>query len=110
HVREPAAANPAMLLGEGQAQQAELGILRPQTPAPAPRFGEVALALLEGVGVGEQPADAARPQPLLLPQIKVRVPLDAAAAADTPCVLRDAPLGAPQDEGFWCVAFKAYLI
>src|SRR5919205_1551788 len=71
HRLDTAAAKSAMFLGKGQAEQAELGILRPQRAAPSLRLGEISLALLEGVGVGEQPVDALAQQPLLFGQIKV---------------------------------------
>ena len=38
HHLDGAAAEPAMFLGEGQAEQAELGVLRPQRAAPALRL------------------------------------------------------------------------
>ena len=58
HRLDAAAAKPAMFLGEGEAENTQLGIARPQGPAPTLWLGRISLALLEGVGVGEQPVDA----------------------------------------------------
>ncbi len=58
HHFDAAAAEPAMRFGKGQAEEAQLGILRPQGAAPALGLGEIGLALVEGVVVGQQPVDA----------------------------------------------------
>ena len=66
-----AAAEAAMALGERQAEQAELGILRPQLAAPALGLCRIGLALLEVVAVADQPVDAVLEQPLLVAQIEI---------------------------------------
>ena len=66
-----AAAEAAELLGEGQAEQAELGILPPERGAPTLRRLQEGLALFEGVLVAQQPIDAIGQQALVVGQIKV---------------------------------------
>ena len=66
HDLDRAAAEPAVLLGERQAEQAEFGVLRPQRGAPAARLLEVVLALIERVAVGHQPIDAVLQQALFV--------------------------------------------
>jgi hypothetical protein len=60
-----------MFLGEGQPEQAQLGILRPKRAAPALWLGEIRLAFLEGVMVGKQPIDAVLQQPLFFAEIEI---------------------------------------
>ena len=60
HDLDRAAAEPAILLGERQAQQAQLGVLRPQRAAPAFGLGEIVLRCSKRVVVGQQPIDAVR--------------------------------------------------
>ena len=66
HDLDRAAAEPAVLLGERQAEQAQLGVLRPQRGAPAVRLLVVVLALIERVAVGHQPIDAVLQQALFV--------------------------------------------
>src|SRR6185312_9506634 len=71
HALDRRAAEAAMLLGEGQAQEADLGIARPQLAAEAFGRALVAFALLEAVFVLDEPPHRLVEQPLLLAQIKV---------------------------------------
>ena len=65
---------PAVLLGERHAEQAELGVLPPQRGAVALRLLHVALALGEiAVGVGKQPLDAVLELALLVVEIEIHV-------------------------------------
>src|SRR5438477_3780275 len=66
-----AGAETAVGLGEGQAEQALLRELLPDRVAPAFLGGAVLLALLEIVGVAQQPVDAILEKPLLLGQIEI---------------------------------------
>src|SRR5215470_6795887 len=61
----------AVTLGEGQPQQAELGILRPQFAAPALWALAVGLALLEGVAIAEQTIETLLEKPLFLAEVKI---------------------------------------
>src|SRR5215217_2280609 len=63
----------AVVLRERQAQQPLFGELAPQPFAPACLLGHVLLALVEIVGVAQQPLDAFLEKPLLLRQIKIHV-------------------------------------
>ncbi len=71
HGLHGAGAEAAVFLGEGKAEQALLGELAPDRFAPAALFLHVFLALLELVGIGEQPVDAIFEEPLLLGQIEI---------------------------------------
>src|SRR5262249_11833040 len=71
HDIDATAAEPAMRLGERQAEQAKLGILRPERAAPAIRFLQVSLARIEIVAVAEQLFDAFQQQPLVLAQFEI---------------------------------------
>ena len=71
HHFDRAAAEPAVVLGKRQTQQAELGILCPNPAAPTLGLGEVGAALIEPVMVGEQPVDRVAQQPLLFGQIEI---------------------------------------
>ena len=73
-----AAAEPAVLLGERQAEQPQLGELRPQRRAPARRLLQVALAGLEAVVVGHQPGDAVGQQALVVGEIEIHYSLSTA--------------------------------
>jgi hypothetical protein len=71
HGFDRTAAEAAMLLREGQGQEAEFGILRPQIPAPALLGLAVLLAALEVVAVGQQPIHAVLQEPLLLGEVEI---------------------------------------
>jgi hypothetical protein len=66
-----AAAKATLIFGEGQAEQSELGILRPDLAAPALGRLHEALALLEAVLVAEQPRHAVLEEALLFRQIEI---------------------------------------
>ena len=66
-----AGAEAAIVFGERQAEQALLGELAPDRFAPAALLRHVFLALVEIVGIGQQPVDAFLEKPLLLGQIKI---------------------------------------
>src|SRR5215469_968713 len=71
HRLDRPAGGAAVTLGEGQPQQPELGILRPQLAAPALRVLGVGLALLERVTIAEQAIEAFLQQPLLFAEIEI---------------------------------------
>ena len=71
HRLDRAAAEPTMLLGKRQAQQAEFGELRPHRPAPAAGFGHGGAALIEAVFVGDQTIDAILEQALIVIEIEI---------------------------------------
>src|SRR5215471_9051589 len=74
HRLDRPAGGAAVTLGEGQPQQPELGVLRPQLAAPAFRVLAVGLALLEPVAVAEQPVEALLEKPLFLAEIEIHLP------------------------------------
>ncbi len=72
HRLDRRAADPAVFFGEGQAEQAELGELRPALAAVALRLLAIGLAVLERVAVGDHPARRSLlQQPLLFAQIEI---------------------------------------
>jgi hypothetical protein len=71
HGLDTAAAEAAIGLREGQAEQALLGKLAPDGLAPAALLLHVFLAALEIIGIGQQAVDAVLEKPLLLVQIKI---------------------------------------
>ena len=73
HDLDRAAAEPAVFLGERQTEQPEFGVLRPQRGAPAARFLEVVLALIERVAIGHQPIDAVLQQALFIGECEVHL-------------------------------------
>jgi hypothetical protein len=66
-----ATAETAIGLGERQAQQAELGVLRPERCAVAGGFGQMRMALLEAAAIGEQSRHAVLQHELLFGEIEV---------------------------------------
>ena len=73
HGLDRAAAEAAMLLGEGQPEQAELGVLRPQRAAEALGLLRVAPPVLEAVAVGDEPLDALLQEPLFVGEIEIHL-------------------------------------
>ena len=71
HRLDRSAAEAAIGLGKGQAQDAELGILRPQVARPAIGGLHVFLAVLEAVLRGQQLAQAVLQQPLVFGEIEI---------------------------------------
>ncbi len=71
HRLDRPAAEPAMLLGKRQAEEAQFGVLPPEIGAPPLGLRQIAAAGGEVVTVGKQPVDAVAQQPLLLGQIKI---------------------------------------
>ena len=71
HDVDRAAAEAAMLLGDRQAEQAELGIALPECLAPARWRLQQRLALLEAVFGRQQPGDAVAQQALVVGEIEV---------------------------------------
>ena len=68
---DAAAAEAAVLFGEGKTKQALLGELAPDSLAPAALLLHVFLALLEVIGVGQEAVDALLEKALLLGQIEI---------------------------------------
>ena len=60
-----------MLLGEGQPEKAELGVLPPQRAAEALGLLRVAPPVLESIAVGDEPIDALLQEPLFVGEIEV---------------------------------------
>src|SRR6516162_2254229 len=71
HRLDRATGRAAVTLGEGQPQQPELGVLRPQFAAPALRVLAVGLALLERVTIAEQAIETLLEKPLFLAEVKI---------------------------------------
>ena len=71
HGLDRAGAEAAIVFGERQAEQALLGELAPDAPAPAALLRAVFLARVEVVGISQQAVDAFLEKPLLLGQIKI---------------------------------------
>src|SRR5215831_18080072 len=71
HRLDRPAGGAAVTLGEGQPQQPELGVLRPQFVAPALRVLAVGLALLEGVAIAEQAIETLLEKPLLFTKVEI---------------------------------------
>src|SRR5260221_676425 len=76
HRLDRRAADAAQLFGEGQAEQAELGILRPARFAVAERLLRIGLALLEGVFLVDQAGDRVLEQALLVAEVEIHLPRD----------------------------------
>ena len=73
HRLDRAAAEAAMLLGEGQPEQAELGVLPPQRAAETLGLLRVAPPVLEGIAVGDEPVDALLQEPLFVGEIEIHL-------------------------------------
>ena len=73
HALHSAAAEAAILFGEGRAQKSELGILRPQFFRKAERRGLVGLALLKTVFVLHEPREIVGDQALFLAEIEIHL-------------------------------------
>src|SRR6516225_12424 len=73
HDLDRPSAKPTVLLGKGQAQQALLGVARPQRPAPSLRLGEIAAALRKAVMVSKESVDTLAQQALLVGQLEIHV-------------------------------------
>ena len=71
HDVDRAAAKAAVVLLDRQAEQAELGIARPERLAPAAGVAQQRAALLEAVLVGQQPGDAVGQQALVVGKVEV---------------------------------------
>src|SRR5215472_2428678 len=84
HRLDRPAGGAAVTLGEGQPQQPELGVLRPQLAAPAFRVLAVGLALLERVTIAGQPIEAFLQQPLFFAEIEIHRSLLPAGSCPSP--------------------------
>ena len=71
HRLDGAAAKTAVLLGEGDAEQAELRILAPEVLAESQRRRAIGLAALEAVAILHQPRDVVGDEALFLVEIEV---------------------------------------
>src|SRR6478672_10099245 len=71
HGLDPAGAEAAIFFRKRQPEQALFGELAPEGFAPAALLRHEFPALVEIVGIGQQPVDAFLEQPLLLGQIKI---------------------------------------
>ena len=80
-----AAAEAALVLGEGEAEEAELGHGRPERAAPAVGLGPTGLPGVEAVAVLDQAADAVLEQALVVVEIKVHGVSGVAAHATLRC-------------------------